>query len=171
MEFVDIILIVWSFITLTLSSLLSVTIYQYISEKPTVSSTLVDLIYRDIIILIYLLSLGTLVAIISCICSSNGLQTLSFEWSVFFSLLTNAFLNWIAVSMIFSGGLRLMSLLNNSEQCGLQLFGPDNLAIKKVRFISLFLSIVVIMLGSLIFKAYPASFDLFYYADKILLKI
>jgi len=167
MEFVDIILIVWSFVTLTASFLVSATIYQYISKKPTVSCTLIDLIYRDIIVYIYLSSLATYIAIIACICSSNGLQTLTFEWSVFFSLLTNSFLNCLAISMNISGGLRLISLLNNSEQFGLQLLGPDNLAIKKVRFISISLSIVLIMLGSLFFNVYPPSFDLYFYADEV----
>ena len=38
--------------------------------------------------------------------------------------------------LIISGTLRLTSLVNMSEEAGIQFFGPDNVAIWKVRFIT-----------------------------------
>ena len=37
--------------------------------------------------------------------------------------------------LIISGSIRLVSLIKMSEEAGIQFFGPDNVAIQKVRFI------------------------------------
>ena len=39
--------------------------------------------------------------------------------------------------LIVSSSLRFVSLVKMSEEAGIQFFGPDNVAIKKVRFIAL----------------------------------
>ena len=50
--------------------------------------------------------------------------------------------------LIISGSLRLVSLIKMSEEAGIQFFGPDNVAIQRVRFIvitnSSLLSLVLI---------------------------
>ena len=69
--------------------------------------------------------------------------------------------------MILSGLLRLITILKNSEQFGLQLLGPDYSAIKKIRWISFSISAIVILVGTLILKTYPASFDMFYQSDDV----
>lgn len=46
----------------------------------------------------------------------------------------------VSSSLILSGGLRFITLLRNSEAKGLQLLGPENVAIVKTRLISILLA-------------------------------
>ena len=46
--------------------------------------------------------------------------------------------------LIISGSIRLISLMKLSEEAGIQMFGPDNVAIQKVR-------IIVILTSSILF--------------------
>ena len=118
MEYAESFVIAWCISCLFVSLLLCLTIHEYISKKPFVAQTLVDLIYLDTLIYMYLLASGAYIGLISCILSPNGIQTISFTWSVILSLFTNICLNLIAVSMIFSGGLRLISMIKNSKESG-----------------------------------------------------
>ena len=61
--------------------------------------------------------------------------------------------------LIISGTLRLVSLIKISEEAGLQYFGPDNVAIQRVRIIILTTS------GLLSFALIqdPGSFKLIFY--------
>ena len=118
MGYAESVVIMWCISCLAISLLLCLTIHQYISTKPLVTLTLVDLIYQDTLIYMYLLATGTYIGLISCIVSTNGLQSISFTWSVVLALLTNICINSISVSMIFSGSLRLISMIKNSEEPG-----------------------------------------------------
>ena len=118
MGYAEIVVIMWCISCLTVSLLLCLTIGEYISTKPLVNLTLVDLIYQDTLVYMYLLATGAYIGLISCILSTNGLQSISFTWSVVLALLTNICINSISVSMIFSGSLRLISMIKNSEEPG-----------------------------------------------------
>ena len=118
MGYAESVVIMWCISCLAVSLLLCWTIYEYISTKPLVTLTLVDLIYQDTLVYMYLLATGTYIGLISCIVSTNGLQSISFTWSVVLALLTNICINSISVSMIFSGSLRLISMIKNSEEPG-----------------------------------------------------
>jgi hypothetical protein len=55
--------------------------------------------------------------------------------------------NCIAVSLVVSGTLTLLSLIKSSEESGLQLLGTDHQAIIKIRFVSITFSILVLAIG------------------------
>ena len=110
--------IAWCISCLVVSLLLCLTIHEYISTKSLISLTLVDLIYQDTLVYMYLLAMGTYIGIISCITSTNGHQTIGFMWSAVLALYNNIFINSISISMIFSGSLRLVSMIKNSEESG-----------------------------------------------------
>ena len=118
MGFEESVVIAWCISCLAVSLLLCLTIHEYISTKPLVTLTLVDLIYRDTLVYMYLFAIANYIGIISCITSTNGLQTISFTWSVVFALQINVCVNSFSVSMIFSGSLRLISMIKNSEESG-----------------------------------------------------
>ena len=118
MGYAESVVILWCISCLGVSLLLCLTIHKYISTKPLVTLTLVDLIYQDTLVYMYLLATGAYIGLISCILSTNGLQSISFTWSVVLALLTNICINSISVSMIFSGSLRLISMIKNSEEPG-----------------------------------------------------
>jgi hypothetical protein len=94
--------------------------------------------------------------------SNNESKTLDYNWSAFYSLISNFFLNCISVSLVMSAGLRVSTILKSSEQFGLQALGPDNLAILIVRSVSTFFSGLIILVGTQLFRSFPASFDLFF---------
>ena len=50
---------------------------------------------------------------------------------------------------------RLLTILNSSEEAGLQLLGPDDKAIITVRLISILTSILTVMVAHLIFNSLP----------------
>ena len=50
---------------------------------------------------------------------------------------------------------RLLTILNSSEEAGLQLLGPDDKAIITVRLISILTSILTVMVAHLIFSSLP----------------
>ena len=118
MGFEESVLIAWCISCLAVSLLLCLTIHEYISTKPLVTLTLVDLIYRDTLVYMYLLAMGSYIGIISCMTSTNGLHTIGFTWSVVLALQNNICINSYAISMIFSGSLRLISMIKNSEESG-----------------------------------------------------
>ena len=61
--------------------------------------------------------------------------------------------------LIISGTLRLVSMVKMSEEAGIQFFGPDNVAIQRVRIIILATSGLL----SLVLIQDPGSFKLIFY--------
>jgi hypothetical protein len=53
--------------------------------------------------------------------------------------------------------LRLISLVNKSEQSGIQSLGPDNVAIWKIRVFSLSLAITIPLIGLIVFQSIPGN--------------
>jgi hypothetical protein len=135
------VLIVWLILNLVISLPLYKVIYCQISSKALVAITLVDLIYRDTIIYIYLLLLAASSALVHCLLANEPNLTLSYDLATFYSAIMLFFVCCITSSLVFSGGLRLLSLMKNSEAAGLQLLGPDDIAINKVRIISILTSL------------------------------
>ena len=69
--------------------------------------------------------------------------------------------------LIISGTLRLVSLIKISEEAGLQYFGPDNVAIQRVRMIILTTSGLL----SLVLIKDPGSFKLIFYPSSEVEKV
>jgi hypothetical protein len=133
-------MIAWSVMTLAISFTLLSTIHKFISEKATINMTLVDLIYRDAIVYLYMFCLFVYLGVILSILSYN--ESLNIKITILFSLLIYTFFDCVFISFIISGSLRFISLVKLSEESGLQLLGPDNLAIVRVRFISVAISVM-----------------------------
>jgi hypothetical protein len=93
-------------------------IYKHISKKPLLEVTLVDWIYRDIIF--YNITLGFCLSagIIHTLLYDDKNFSLSFELGLFYSICINISTNLICISLVFSAGLRLISLVKNSEAAG-----------------------------------------------------
>jgi len=118
-------------------------IYKHISKKPLVSITVIDFIYRDLFIYVYFLSLTYAVAVSHCLVELENGVALNYFFSVLYSTIIEVLVFCVSSSLIMSGGLRLLTLITNSESKGLQLLGSENIAIVKIRGISILLSVAM----------------------------
>jgi hypothetical protein len=85
-------------------------------------------------------------------------EELNFEYAIFYSLTISALVTSICVSLIFSGGLRLISLIKNSEAAGLQLLGLEQEAIIKIRLITIGISVTFLVISFGFLEAFPGMF-------------
>jgi hypothetical protein len=158
--------IIWLVLNLVISFPLYKAIHKFISKKSLMAITLVDLLYKDTIIYIYLLVFSFSIALIHCLLENES-QMLDYSFSVLYSAITMFFVCCISIALIFSGGLRLLSLLRNSEEAGLLLLGPENLAIIKIRWISVSLSFSFQCFMILILNAPSNVVGLFYQSTSL----
>ena len=119
------------------STFLTYIIYHCISTKKLISLTIIDLIYCDVVIYNNLTCLFSSAAIIHSLLINSQDLALSYELALGYSTAIDIFVTSASLSLIFGGFLRLLTLLKRSEEGGLQLLGPENLAIVKVRWISI----------------------------------
>jgi hypothetical protein len=147
----------WLFINFPISFLLWHFIYKQILKKPLLSITVVDWIYQDTIIYINSLCVVYSAAIVHALTQPG--EELNFEWAIFYSLAINASVTCICVSLILSGGLRLISLIKNSEASGLQLLGLDHEAIVKIRLMTISISVILLMISFSYLGAMPGVFN------------
>ena len=154
--------LVWLILNLLISIYLYKLIYKHISKKSLMKTTLVDWIYQDTIIYIYLLVLIASVALMHCLMQNNKSQTLNYPLSVFYSGCVMFFMCCVTLSLAFSGGLRLLSLIRNSEEAGLLLLGPENIAIFKIRIISILSSLSFQIIMIFHWNAHSGLFHLLY---------
>ena len=165
--------ILWLITNLALSYPLFIAIQKYIFRKALISVTLVDLIYCDSLAYIYLVNLTISIAVIHCIVELEAGLFLNYQASWIYSGLVEFLVFSLANSLIVSGTLRLISLLRNSESAGLQLLGPENIAVVKIRWASIIISAIYELILVLYFDVHSGLFDLFYShdSDSILLGI
>lgn len=116
-------------------------IYKQLSKKPLVSVTLIDLISRDLIVYVYLQCLAMAVGVIHCLVEFENGVALNYIYSTLYASIFEIMVFCISISLILSGGLRLITLIKKSESAGHQLLGPENIAIVKIRVISVLLSV------------------------------
>ena len=154
--------IVWLLLTQLFSLFPSFVIYQFISKKPILAVTLVDLVYRDTIVYNHLICFVTSTAIIHCLCLNNETLTLSYKFAMAYSTSVNFFISCFSISLIISGGLKLISAIKKSEAGGLQLLGPDYIALNKIRLISVTCSIIFPCLMISFYNAHTRFFTLLY---------
>ena len=147
-------------ICLPISMFLWQIILKYFSDKPLLSLTLVDLIYRDIIVCIFLTFVFYSTALTHVLTAGTDILTLSYEFSLLYVVILNFSTNVIYMLMILSGGLRFISLLKNSEAAGLQLLGVDSEALIIIRVASIFISLLIPGTTIPLYDAYPGIFRL-----------
>ena len=90
-------------------------IYNFISLTPILSVNIVDLLYKDTIAYIYAMVFISTLAVIHCLLLIDNTHTVGYVMSMVYSDILVFFLCCRTASLIFSGGLRLVSLIRNSE--------------------------------------------------------
>ena len=73
----------------------------------------------------------------------------------------------ILICLIISGSLRLVSLVKMSEAAGIQILGPDNVAIRKFRFIVFSLSSLI----SMVLIQEIGNYEIIFYPDAEILNV
>jgi hypothetical protein len=121
--------VIWLCLNLVIAIPILGNIYKHYKEKATVQVTIVDLIYCDLIIWIYLCCMVYSVAIAHCLLLLDKGLTLNDFFANLYSRIFEVILLFISAFLILIGGLRLLSLAKRSEAAGLQLLGPDDTAI------------------------------------------
>jgi hypothetical protein len=101
-------------------------------------------------------------ATIHCLSVNNDNLTLNYEIATGYSVLISFFVSCLSISLSLSGVLRLISVIKKSEEAGLQLLGPDNIALNKIRLVSVTFSSIFPCLMISLFNAHPGMFSLFY---------
>ena len=144
-----------------ISTSLTFITYQCISTKKLISLTVIDLIYSDVVIYNNLVCLFSSAAIIHSLIRNTHDLALSYELALTYSLAVVFFVTIASVSLILSGILRLLTLVKQSEEAGLQLLGPENLAIAKVRWISIVIAATLPICLVKIFNAEPGKLIIF----------
>ena len=134
--------ILWLLLIQLFSLFPCVVIFQFISNKQILQVTLVDLVYRDTIVYNYLICFVSSAAIIHCLFLNVDTLTLGYEFAIAYSASVFFFISCLSISLIISGGLKLISVIKKSEAAGLQLLGPDYIALNKIRLISFFCSFI-----------------------------
>ena len=160
MSFWSCLSIVWLLLNLLLAIPPLRTLYRHIKQKSLVSVTLVDLIYQDIVIGIYLIGCVYSVAIVHCIVELENGQVVGYNFAAVYSGLFDFIVLSFSVSLILSGGLRLLSMMYKSEVTGLQLLGPDSEAITKARIISTVPSAIFECVLNFYLDTHPGLFNL-----------
>jgi hypothetical protein len=139
-----------------------IAIHRYISRKSLISITLVDLIYCDTLVYIYLLCFTLTIAFIHCLLQLEAELTLDFVMARIYSVIGEFIIFCLTVSLIVSGVLRLISIVQNSEAAGIQLLGPENIAIVKIRILSITLAVLFELIVTVHLKTYSGLFYMFH---------
>jgi len=91
-------------------------INEHIAKKPIISVSLVDLIYRDIIVYVLLLCLSASGAVVHTLMQDSF--SLAYEPALIYSIAINVCVSAICISLTFSAGFRLVSIIKNLEAAG-----------------------------------------------------
>ena len=153
MDIIDKVVISWHILVSIISGILCSIIRSHISHKPIINLTIVDLIYRDCVIYIQLLTTSINIALSSCLLTND--KVLDFPLALFYATVLYYVISCAAISISVSSFLRLLSILNNSEEAGIQLLGLDDRAIVHIRIASLVISTLTIFFAFLVFNSVP----------------
>ena len=112
----------WLVLNLLLGLPLFKLILDHISGKPLASVTLVDLIYKDTLVLTFLLVSVASAALLHCLQAED--QTLALNWAGFYSGLAMFFMCSATANLTFSGG-QPRSFLNFCASAKHSFFGKQ----------------------------------------------
>ena len=160
MEFNLLFSISWMLICIVISIPLFKIIYDYIQTKPIVEITIIDLAYSDCLFFLFSFCFIFTIGISACLLSETTYLgftfALIFSWTSYFALCSSL---W---SLTITGLLRFISIIKNSEQAGIQILGPDNVGIWKIRWISIVLTSCLLFSGYFFFHTSPSLFYTLY---------
>jgi len=164
MEFLILIVVGYIVFILAISILPVTIIFKSISQKSVTAQTLIDLVYRDCIIYVYLANFTFASSIIGCLMSEN--HVLDYYTSMILSSMAYIFFCFVVVSLSFTGFLRLLTVLSKSEEVGIQLLGPDNVGVWIVRLIAVLVTLSFVS-AMLLLQIPPIVFYILYYEESI----
>ena len=165
MLFTDIIVIIGLSAIVILSGILCSVVYAYISNKAPIDQTIIDLTYKDCLVYIFLMTLSSNVAFTNCLMANENF--LEFYIALLHSDVILFFISCICFSVSISSALRLLTILNSSEENGIQLLGPDDKAILKIRFVAIGLSSTSILFANIVLQSFPPIVGLFVQNQRI----
>ena len=155
MSTIDYLVILWLLMLIALSALLCSIIHGHISDRALIDTTIVDLIYQDCIVYIFLTMASFSVSFIHCLTSAD--LTLDFWSALVYSVLFYQWIGCLASSQIASSSLRLLTLIRMSEEAGIQVLGSDERAIRLIRAASFSASSVIIFVAVVILNSFPPA--------------
>lgn len=109
--------IIWLILNIALSLPVCLFIVNFISKKSPITLTLVDLIYRDVVVYMFAICLTFSIGIIRCCIAAtadneeDNIGTLAYNESTFYGVTIMTLIGCVTLSTIVSGGLRLISIL------------------------------------------------------------
>ena len=160
-----VLVIFWIILCIIISGFLKHLIVQDINSKPTVSLTVIDQSYADCLSLVFLYEILLSVSIILCLMSDS--LTLSYQMSLAIAfLLQFALINCCSILAI-TGLMRLVTLISNSEQFGIQSFGPDYLAVWRIRMVSFGFVLCLMLYCVMVHNSIPLFFYELYHREHI----
>ena len=165
MEFLNLAVVAYIVFILTISIFQATIIFKSISQKSVAAQTLIDLVYRDCIVYSYLANFTFASSIIGCLMSEN--HVLDYYTSMTLSSTAYIFFCFVVVSLSFTGFLRLLTVVSISEEVGIQLLGPDNVAVWIVRLISVLVTLSFVSAMLLYLHIPPIVFYIVHYEESI----
>jgi hypothetical protein len=127
---------VWLALNVMVSLPLSRLIHQSIEKKALIQVSLIDLINKDAIVYVYTMCLTFSAAVIHCLVKLDGGEALGDALSGFYAGVCEFFMFCLSASLTLSGALCLLSLVRRTESGGIQLLGPEDIAITRARLIA-----------------------------------
>ena len=151
--------IIWLTVLPLFSGILFSVIHQHISRKAPVNQTIVDLIYKDLVVYLFLLTTNFCFVQICCLNSPGYI--LEFHFALLCGLSNYLFFIGISLLMSISSFLRILSYVTVSEEAGIQLLGPDDKAILFIRVSTLLTTLLTLFVALVILKSVPPNIVLF----------
>ena len=161
----DIVVIFWLSVIVILSGIFCSVVFAYISNKAPVEQTIIDLTYKDCLIYIFFMTLSSNTAFINCLMAADNV--LDFCVALFYADVILFFISCVCISVAISSALRLLTIVSSSQENGIQLLGPDDRAILKIRFVAMGLSAVSILIANIVFQSFPPIVGLFVQNQKV----
>jgi len=146
----------WMLLSLAISIPHVTIIYKYIHSRPVIAQTVIDLSYADCIL--YHFSFNLVYATGIGLCLISDTLTLNFYLALAISVAAFVTLCNCLWTLAITGTLRFISIVKNSEEAGIQMLGPDNIAIWKIRWISVCLTLSIPFMGIIFFQSIPTFF-------------
>ena len=156
MQLFNILVILWLVSCLAISFILIKTICDHIRLKAVSSVTVIDLTYSDCLICLHCFGIIYSSGIIGCLLTKT--QTLDFIMSLIIAEAMFFSVCYILCGLTITAILRLISLVKNSEEFGIQSLGSDDVAIWKIRILSHTISFGLPFVGLIFFQSIPGFF-------------
>ena len=156
MHLFNILVILWFVLCLAISFILIKTICDHIKLKAVSTVTIIDLTYSDCLICLHCFGIIYSSGIIGCLLTKT--LTLDFITSLIIAEAMFISVCYILCGLTITAILRLISLVKNSEEFGIQSLGPDDVAIWKIRIVSHAISFGLPLVGLIFFQSIPGFF-------------